>query len=83
MEDDDMDEMLAMRSAPKRKRQMMPMAEEELVEEEELDEEMPEQEDEIPNRQMMENRRLRSMGYKSEDFGRYLEASHIKMLAHY
>jgi len=67
--DDDMDEMLAMRSAPKRKRQMAPMAEEELVEEEELDEEMPEQEDEIPNRQMMESRRLRSMGYKSEDFG--------------
>jgi hypothetical protein len=67
--EDDMDEMLAMSSAPKRKRQMAPVAEDEIVEEEELEEEAPEQEDEIPNRQMMENRRLRSMGYKSEDFG--------------
>ena len=59
--EDDMDEMLAMSSAPKRKRQMAPVMEEEMEEDD--------MEDEIPNRQMMEDRRLRSMGYKSEDFG--------------
>lgn len=59
--EDDMDEMLAMSSAPKRKRQMAPVMEEEMEE--------GDMEDEIPNRQMMEDRRLRSMGYKSEDFG--------------
>jgi hypothetical protein len=58
---DDMDEMLAMSSAPKRKRQMAPVVEEDMEEDD--------MEDEIPNRQMMEDRRLRSMGYKSEDFG--------------
>jgi uncharacterized membrane protein YkoI len=40
---------------------MAPVMEEEMEEDD--------MEDEIPNRQMMEDRRLRSMGYKSEDFG--------------
>lgn len=63
-EEPQMDEILAMRSAPRRKKPAAPVAPE--AEDDAL---VDETDDEVPGRQIMEQRRLRSMGYKSGEFG--------------